>query len=93
MDQTTIQTTLDTLTEQFLILDKNLAQLKASVDVLKGILAIQLNPDDPLDGARQLRDLENQVLKFDSNAPARQQAAEVIEAVKLWKKHGGPYES
>jgi hypothetical protein len=59
------------------------------VTVLKGILAIQLSPDDPLESAKKLRDLEDIVSKLDPSAPARQQAADVIEAVKLWQKMGG----
>jgi hypothetical protein len=78
-----------TLTEQFLALEKRLSELRSSVTVLKGILAMQLSPDDPLEGAKQLRELEDTVSKLDPTAPARQQAADVIEAVKLWQKHGG----
>jgi len=81
------------LLEQMLTLEKGLADLRASVTILKGVSAFQLNPDDPKEGARKIRDLEDHVLKFDPNASARQQAADVIEAVKLWKKHGGPFES
>jgi hypothetical protein len=93
MDDAKRENAIATLTGQLLTLDKGLADLRASVTVLKGILAIQLNPDDPIDGAKQIRSLEDEVLKFDPNASARRQAADVIEAVKLWKKHGGPHES
>ena len=81
------------LIEQMLTLNKSLAELRASVAVLKGVLAFQLNPDDPRDGARQIQDLQDRVLTSDPNASARQQAADVVEAIKLAKKHGGPYES
>ena len=93
MDGTKIQTTLETLTEQILSLHNTVAELRASVNVLKGILAIQLNPDDPADGAKQIQSLEAQFLNFDPNLPARQRAAEIIEAVKLARKHGGSHES
>jgi hypothetical protein len=89
MDDTKIQNFIATISEQFIVLEEQIAELRASVTVLKGILAIQLSPDDPLEGAKQLRHLEDAVLKRDPNASARQQAADVIEAVRLWQKTGG----
>jgi hypothetical protein len=53
------------------------------------IAATQLNPDDPLEALKLLQRQEKVYLSADPETPARQQAAEAIEAVKLWKKHGG----
>ena len=93
MEPEKIQSTLENLTEQILSLHNSMADLRASVNVLKGILAIQLNPDNPADGAKQIQSLEEKFLNFDPNLPARQRAAEIIDAVKLARKHGGPHDS
>ena len=89
MDDETLKNAIQTLTEQLLALESAMATLKVSVIVLKVISAGQMYPDDPTKGIEQFRILEERVLQADPHAPARQQAAEAIEAVKLWRKHGG----
>ena len=94
MDDKKITNSISTLSEQLLILESNQAALRAAVDVLKCLAAIEKSPDDPLKALNQLQELEKMLLKSDPNAPARQEAAEIIKAVKLWKKLGrGHHES
>jgi hypothetical protein len=77
------------LTEQFLILERQVAKLRASLLVLKGIVAMDLNPSDPIEAVKQIQALEDRMLNADPNNAARQQTAEILEAVKLWKMKGG----
>jgi len=76
--------------EYILALEKELAGVRASVTVLKTALVAQLNPDDPLEAAAALRKAEELVLNNDQNTKRLAQVEEVMEALKLWKKHGSP---
>jgi len=89
MDDERITNSIATLSKQLLILESNQAALRAAVSVLKCLTAIEMSPDDPLEALNRLQGLEKMLLKSDPNALARQEAAEVIEAVRLWKKLGG----
>jgi hypothetical protein len=75
--------------EQVLILDRNLANLRAAVIVLQAIAALQMSPDDPTEAAKQLRNLENKLFESDPKSQERKEVAGIIEAVKLLKKRGG----
>ncbi len=79
--------------EQLLKLAGLVTELQASVNVLKLHAISQMFPGDPLEGLKQFRVLEQKLLDSDPNEKGRKEAAQVIEAVKLWKKHGGPHES
>ena len=89
MDDEKVQHFITTLGEQFVICGQQIAALRASVSVLKIYVISQMSPDDPAEGLKQLQVLEQKLLENDPETLARQQAAEVIEAVKLWRKHGG----
>jgi hypothetical protein len=81
---------LQLVAEHLLAVDNTLAQLGAGVRAVKAILAIQMNPADPKQALASIEKIESSLAAFDPTAPARQQAADVIEAVKLFEKHGGP---
>ena len=89
MDDAQINKFIATVSEQILILAGQVTKLQASVNVLKGLAILEMSPEDPLDGAKQLQALEKTLLRTDPNAQAHQEASEIIEAVKLWRKHGG----
>jgi hypothetical protein len=82
--------TLQAIAEHLLALDNTLARLGAGLTAVKAVLAIQMNPADPKQALESLNEIESRLAALDKTAPARQQAADVIEAVKLWEKHGGP---
>jgi hypothetical protein len=89
MDDATIRDFIATASEQLLILDRNLANLRAAVIVLQAIAALQMSPDDPIEAAKQLRNLENMLFESDPKSQERKEVAGIIEAVKLLKKRGG----
>jgi hypothetical protein len=93
MDDATIRDFIATISEQILILDRNLANLRAAVIVLQAIAALQMAPDDPLEAAMQLQNLENMLLESDPKSQERKEVAEIIAAVKLLKKRGGSRQS
>jgi hypothetical protein len=88
MDDATIRDLFATVSEQILILDRNLANLRAAVIVLQAIAALQMAPDDPIEAAKQLRNLEKMLLESDPKSQERKEVSEIIEAVKLLKKRG-----
>jgi hypothetical protein len=62
MDDATIRGFMAAVSEQILILDRNLANLRAAVIVLQAIAALQMAPDDPLEAARQLSEFRKDVV-------------------------------
>ena len=89
MDDATIRDFMATVSEQILILDRNLANLRAAVIVLQAIAALQMAPDDPMEAAKQLQNLEKMLLESDPKSQERKEVAEIIAAVKLLKKRRG----
>jgi hypothetical protein len=89
MDDATIRDFMATVSEQILILDRNLANLRAAVIVLQAIAALQMAPDDPMKAAKQLQNLEKMLLESDPKSQERKEVAEIIAAVKLLKKRRG----
>jgi hypothetical protein len=89
MDDATIRDFIATASEQLLILDRNLANLRAAVIVLQAIAALQMSPDDPIEAAKQLQNLERMLLESDPKSRERKEVAEIIDAVKRLKKRGG----
>jgi hypothetical protein len=57
---------------------------------VKAVLAIQMDPVYSKDALAKIEKIESDLAALDQTASVRQQAADVIEAVKLWEKHGGP---
>jgi hypothetical protein len=89
MDDATIRDFMATVSEQILILETNLANLRAAVIVLQAIAALQMAPDDPMEAAKQLQNLEKMLLESDPKSQERKEVAEIIAAVKLLKKRRG----
>lgn len=89
MDDDKTKKMLITFSEQFVTLAGQVAELRSAVNVLKVLVAAQLMPDDPLEGLKQIRNQEKILLARDSNEQERKSTAELIEAVKLMRKHGG----
>jgi hypothetical protein len=89
MDDATIKDFMATVSKQILMLDRNLANLRAAVIVLQAIAALQMAPDDPIEAAKQLRNLENMLFESDPKGQERKEVAQIIAAVKLLKKRGG----
>jgi hypothetical protein len=89
MDDAKIRDFMATVTEQILILDRNLANLRAAVIVLQAMAALQMAPDDPMEAAKQLQNLEKMLLESDPKSQERKEVAEIIAAVKLLKKRRG----
>jgi hypothetical protein len=81
---------LQTIAEHMLAVDNALAKLGVGLTAVKAVLAIQINPTDPKQGLARIEEIESTLASLDKTTPARQQAADMIEAVKLWEKHGGP---
>jgi hypothetical protein len=79
-----------TTAEQILALQRQITNLTASVVVLKTATVAQMNPDDPLEGAKILRNAEELILSRDPDVKQLEEAEQLMEAVKLWKKHGSP---
>lgn len=88
-DDEKIRGFIQTFSEQLVTLVGQISELRASVNVLKLIEVSRLSPDDPLEGLKQLRVLEEKLLSSDPNEKARKEASEIIEALKVWQKSGG----
>ena len=89
MDDDKMKRFIETFSEQFLKLAEQVSELRASVNVLKIHLVSQLSPGDPAEGLKQLRVLEQKLLDSDQNEKGRKEAAEIIAAVRAWRKSGG----
>jgi len=70
-------------------LDRNLANPRAAVIVLQAIAALQMAPDDPMEAAKQLQNLEKMLLESDPKSQERKEVTEIIAAMKLLKKRRG----
>jgi hypothetical protein len=88
MDAAQVEDLLQKLAEIVFSIDKDLAEMKVSIAVLKAISATQLRSDDPKAGIEHIETLEADPRKADPAAAQRQKLADVIDAVKLTKKHG-----
>jgi hypothetical protein len=79
------------LGEYMLTLDGNLAEIEASVAVLKLLAVTQLFPDDdPLECLKQLSVAEQKYLKSSPRTGERQSALEALEMLRQWKRSGTP---
>jgi hypothetical protein len=89
MDDEIVKDFIRTFSEQFIKLAGQVAELRASVNVLKSVLAMQMCPDDPEEGVRQFRILEKKLLDADSSEKQRKEVVDIIDGVKAWRKKGG----
>lgn len=74
-------------------LEKDVAELRVSIAALTVIVADQLNPDDPSEGAKHIQKLEDAAREADPTAEKRQKISDALDAIKLMRKHGGYYET
>jgi hypothetical protein len=88
MDDETINEFIAKISEQMFILQKNQLELKSAVTVLKGLAVLEMNPSDPLEGAKQLRNLEKTLLNSEPKHQELEEVLEIIEALKVAKDHG-----
>jgi hypothetical protein len=77
--------------KQLLILNQQIANLRASLNVLKVLEAMRLSPDDVPEGLKGLRQLEEKQLNSDPHEQARKEAFDLIDAVEQWKQLGGQH--
>ena len=90
MTEEKIVYTMQTIVKHLLTIDNVLAKLRTDLNVVTTLLAIQMGPTDPKDALAKIEKIQSEFAALDPNAPARQQAADLIEAVKLLGQHGGP---
>jgi hypothetical protein len=88
MDASKVEELLHQLAELVCKIDKDIAEQMVSIAALKAICASQLKPDDPAAGMQDIESLEAVARKADPVAERRQNLADVIDAVKLIRKHG-----
>ena len=79
---------LQKLAELYHGLDQDVADLKASVATLKAIAATQLSPADAKAGLEQIQTAQKAAQELDPDAIKRREFSDVIDAVKLIRKHG-----
>lgn len=89
MDDDKINKFFTTISEQMLALSGQLSELRASVNVLKVIESMRLNPVEPIEGLKALRQLEEKQQALDPSAQELKDVSEMIEALKLWKNTSG----
>jgi hypothetical protein len=93
MDDEKLNKFIASTNEQIVIFGGHIASLRASVTVLKFALAGEMNHDHPEKALALFARLEKQFLDSDPNEQQRKEIAEMIEAVKLSRKHGGTHEA
>lgn len=88
MDDSRLEDLFQKVAELYHSLDRDVADLKASVATVKAILAVQLSPDDPKLGLEHIETAEKVAQELDPDAIKRRELSDVIEAVKVIRKHG-----
>ena len=86
MDDEAINQYVTMLTDQLIAASGQITQLKASVRVLKVVLANEMNRNHPATALRLFRRLERKLCDADPSAQEQKEAASIIED---WKKHYG----
>ncbi|MFZ0310053.1 MAG: hypothetical protein WAL89_17900 [Candidatus Sulfotelmatobacter sp.] len=76
------------LTEQLVTFAGEIATLRASVSVLKVALACEMNPSHPETALTLFARLQQKFLDADPSEQQRKEVAELMDAMKLWQKHG-----
>jgi hypothetical protein len=88
MADTSLEKLLQLLAEIVFSIDRDVADMRASIAALKAVLATQLSQADPSIGAAHIDRLEKVAREADPTAEQRKQLADVIEAIKMIQKHG-----
>jgi len=81
---------LQSVAEQFHTTDKSLAKIAAALYAVKVILAYQMNPSSPVQGLKQIEELEIEIAKLDPTRSAREKTEQIFEMLRIIDKHGGP---
>ncbi len=84
---------LKKISEQMLAYENALAQLSYGLTTLKGFVADQISPGHVTDGLERIQRLQAELEQRDPSAKGRQEAADLLEAVRLMDKYGGPKHS
>ena len=79
------------ITQRLFEMDGVLAELKASVNVLKVLAANAMNPDDFLKALQALHQMEGDL--HDANFAEREKALRIIDALRKKIKAGGESDS
>ena len=90
MDDETINRYITTLTEQLITAAGQISKLRASVSILRLVLAAEINRDHPETALAFFRQLEQKFLDADPNEQEQKEATEIIAD---WKKSGGKGEA
>jgi hypothetical protein len=93
MDDKEIKEFIASTNETLVTLAGHVASLRASVIVLKFALAGEMNRGHPEKALALFEKLEKKFLDSDPNEKQRKEVAEMMEAVKLSKDHGGTHEA
>jgi len=88
MEEQRLYDMLQQLAEILLSLEKELAETRISLSALTAALASQIKPDDPEAGVQHIRELEAVARQRDPSAEKLQRASDILEAIKLQRKHG-----
>ena len=88
MDSKMTEDFLEKLADITISLDQDIADLRISIATLTAVVANQINPDDPAAGVQHIHSLEAATREADPNAEQRQRVSDVVQALKLIRKHG-----
>ena len=93
MDDERIASLLSSMMElgkQVLAMEGHLAELESAVGALKAFVAAQMFPDDPKEALNQLHTLEKTLLNSNPRTAQREGVQEALEALRQWRRTGGP---
>ena len=77
-----------TIARQLITLDSAIADLRASVNALRVVVAAQNNGDQPEQALKQIRELEQKFLEHGGGVQENQKAAQTAEALQAWMRAG-----
>jgi hypothetical protein len=78
------------LSEQILIVRREIAALRSSVNALKALVATQISPDQPEEVLGRLQVAESTLAAADSTDQELKKALDTIEALRHWKSDPPP---
>ncbi|HEX3106941.1 MAG TPA: hypothetical protein VHQ22_21090 [Terriglobales bacterium] len=77
-----------TIARQLITLDSAIADLRASVNALRVVVAAQNNGDQPEQALKQIQELEQKFLEHGGGVQENQKAAQIAEALQAWMRAG-----
>jgi hypothetical protein len=94
MNQKQTEQQVVNLMERCTRLEGDIISLRAKLLAVTSVLSVHMRPDNPESVLKQLEVFAERALsQLDVTAPQRQALLELIAALDLVKKHGGPFES